>query len=112
MSYKQERTSKLIERELSNILLHETKDERLKYVTITGAKLTNDFSIATVYYTILGDQEQKEATIKNLNDAKGFLKTQLGNNLELRKVPELVFKYDESIEYGNKIDDILKNINS
>ncbi|HOA63874.1 MAG: 30S ribosome-binding factor RbfA [Acholeplasmataceae bacterium] len=110
MSVKNERLAKTIEREISNILLFKTKDQRLKYITITGVRLNNDFSIATVYYTVIGDEEQKKSTAKNLEDAKGFIKTLLGETLEIRKVPELIFKYDESIEYGNRIEEILKNL--
>lgn len=112
MSFKQERLAKIIEREISNIILLNTKDDRLKYVTITGVKLNKDSSIATVYFTVLGDELQKEATTANLQEAKGYIKGQLSKVLEIRKIPEIVFKYDESIEYGNKIDEILKNIKS
>ena len=110
MSIKQERLAKILEREISNIILMETKDQRLKYVTITGVRVNKPFSQATVYFTVIGDDEQKASTSKNLNDAKGFIKSLLGQNLELRKIPELVFKYDESTEYGNRIEQILKNI--
>lgn len=112
MSFKQERLAKIIEREISNIILLNTKDDRLKYVTITGVKLNNDSSIATVYFTVLGNEEQKQSTSINLQEAKGFIKGQLSKVLEVRKMPELIFKYDESIEYGNKIDEILRNIKS
>ena len=52
-----------------------------------------------------------ESTKKNLENAKGFIRSSLGKGLEIRKVPELIFKYDESMEYGKKIDDILKGLN-
>lgn len=110
MSYKQERLEKILEREISNMLLLEIKDDRLKYVTITKVALTNDLSIATVYYTVRGNEEQKEATTKNLIEASGFIRTSLSKKLEIRKVPELRFKYDESLEYGERIEQILKDI--
>lgn len=110
MGYKQERLEKIIEREISTIILSQVKDERLKYVTITKVSLTNDLSIATVYYTVLGNEAQKEATTNSLLEARGFIRTALSKILEVRKIPELRFKYDDSLEYGKKIDDILKDL--
>ena len=110
MAYRVERIEKIIEREIGNILLSEVKDQRLRYVTITNVKVTNDLSIATVFYTIIGDENQFVSTKKNLEDAKGFIRSKLSKVLEIRKTPELRFKYDESFEYGNKIEEILKNL--
>lgn len=110
MGYKQERLEKIMEREISNIILSEVKDDRLKYVTITKVSLTNDLSIATVYYTVLGNDLQKEATAENLLEAKGFIKSALSKTLEIRKIPDLRFKYDDSLEYGDKIEKILKDL--
>ncbi len=108
MSFRQERLEKIIEREISTILMN-SKDERLRLVIPTSVRLTNDLSIATVFFTILGN-DSKEEVIAGLNDAKGFVRSSLGKVLEVRKVPELKFKYDESLEYGKKIEDILKGI--
>lgn len=110
MAFKQERLEKLIEKEISRIIFQEVKDDRLRFVTITNAKLTGDLSIATVYFTVLGDEEQRKATVQNMEEAKGFIRGQLGKVLEIRKIPELKFKYDESLEYGEKIEKILKEI--
>ncbi len=109
MAYKIERLEKIIEREIGTILLN-SKDERLRFVTVTKVSLTSDASIATVYYTILGSNEQKEATAKNLENATGFIRSSLGKSLEIRKIPEIRLKYDESMAYGEKIEEILKNI--
>jgi ribosome-binding factor A len=111
MGYKQERLEKAIERELGNILVSEIKDDRLKYVTFTKVSLTADLSIATVFYTVRGTEEQSIATSKNLEDAKGFIRTALSRALAIRKVPELRFKYDKSLEHRERIDSILKNLN-
>jgi ribosome-binding factor A len=110
MAFRQERLERIIERELGMIISREVKDDRLKFVTITKVALTNDLSIATVYYTILGDQEQRVATEANLQDAKGFIRSSLGRKLDVRKIPELRFKFDESLQQGQKIEDILKNL--
>lgn len=110
MAFRIERVEKIIEREIGNILLTEVKDQRLRYVTITNVRLTGDLSIATVYYTIMGDSDQIESTKRNLEDAKGYIRSLLSKKLDLRKTPELKFKYDESLAYGNKIEEILKSI--
>lgn len=110
MAFRIERVEKIIEREIGNILLTEVKDQRLRYVTITNVRLTGDLSIATIYYTIMGDSDQIESTKRNLEDAKGYIRSLLSKKLDLRKTPELKFKYDESLAYGNKIEEILKSI--
>ncbi len=112
MSFRQERLEKIIEREIGTFLLQEAKDERLKFITITKVRLTNDFSIATVYYTVYGNEIQKASTSENLEDAKRLIRGHLGRVLEIRKIPELKFKYDESMEYGEKIEKILNEIKS
>lgn len=110
MAFKRERMEKIIERELSSIIFSEVKDERIKFVTITNVNVTNDLSIATVFYTVLGDEDQINSSIEALNDATGFIRSKLAKRLEVKKVPELRFKYDESFEQGNKIEEILRNL--
>lgn len=110
MSYKQERLERQIERELGTILLGETKDQRLRYVTITKVRLNGDYSLATVYYTIMGTEDQIENTKRILEEAKGFLRSTLSKKLKLRKTPELILQYDKSMEYGERIENILKDL--
>ena len=110
MAFKRERLENILKREISTIIFSDVKDDRLKFVTITKVDLTNDLSIATVYYTVLGDKEQVEATAQNLAEAKGFIKGLLGKRLEIKKIPDLKFKFDESFEQGNRIEEILKQI--
>lgn len=112
MSFKKERLEKIISREVSLIISREIKDERLQFVTITNVNLTNDLLIATLFYTIYGKPEQIEITKKALLEAKGFIKGYLSKILEIRKIPELIFKYDESFAEGNKIEEILRSIKS
>ena len=111
MAFKKERLEKIIARETSQILFSEVKDQRLKLVTITNVNLTGDLSIATIFYTVYGDELVKEDTSKALEEAKGFIRLNLGHRIEDKKVPELRFKYDESFEQGNRIEDILKGLN-
>ncbi len=110
MAFTKERMEKTYEREISSVIFQEVKNEKIKFVTITKVSLTNDYSYATVYYTIYGTEEQVNATKDALLDAKGFIKSALSKRLNVRKIPDLIFKYDESFEKGNKIEQILRNL--
>lgn len=110
MAFKKERMEKILEREISNTIFQDIKDERIKFVTVTNVSLTNDLSLATVFYTVYGNENQVNATIEALNEAKGFIRTILSKKLEVKKTPDLRFKYDESYEQGNRIDSILESL--
>ena len=104
------RISSEVLRELSSIMLLEARDETLKHITLTGCEVTNDLSYAKVYYTYMGDEDM-EAVKKNLEVAEPYLRTMLASKMkDLRKMPELRFYVDESIEYGNNIERILDDI--
>lgn len=110
MSIKTERLANLLVKEISEILMTEIKDEDIRFVTITHIDLSTDLSYAKVYCTILND-ETKDKCIHDLNGAKGFIRNELiKRKLEMRKIPELNFIFDESIEYGNKIEKIINEI--
>ena len=78
-------------------------------VSITEVRVTNDLSNATVYYTV--PDYLKEKIVGSLDKAKGFLRSELARRVKARKMPELVFKYDEALEYGNHINEIINNLN-
>jgi len=104
-----DRLETLIQRELSLILQREVKDQ-VGFITITGVKVTNELSFIFAYYTVFGTKEDLVKTQESLDRAKGFIKNQLATRVKMRKVPELVFKFDESYTKGLKIDSILKDI--
>lgn len=108
MSIKIERINNMMVEQISYIVATEVKDEDIKFVTITGANVTNDLSFAKIYFTTL---KNKEETLKALNNASGFIRKMLADRVELRHIPELTFVYDESIEYGKRIEQIIENIN-
>lgn len=110
MGYRIDRIEKVIEKELAIILTQEAKSELLKFVSITKVVVTKDLAIATIWYTVLGKIDEVEATKKQLVSATGYLRTELAHRLDLRKTPELRFKYDESLIYGNKIESILESL--
>lgn len=107
---KQGHISSDILRNLSNIMLLESRDETLKHITLTGCEVTNDLSLARIYYTYMGD-ESIEAVKDNLKVAEPYLRTILAGKMsDLRKIPELRFIQDTSREYGNKIDELIEKI--
>lgn len=105
------RVGEQIKKELSLILQSELKDPRIGFTTVTGVEVTNDFSQAKVYLSVLGNDEQKESTLKALDQASGYIRSELGRRIRLRYTPELTFKFDNSIEYGSKIERMLKKLN-
>jgi ribosome-binding factor A len=84
------------------------EDPRLKYVVITHVKLSADLQLASVYYRIIevGSVDEKDV-IKGLDSCKGYLKRMISSKIKLRRVPDLRFFFDESIEYGSHIEGIL-----
>ena len=110
MGFRIQRVEKIIERELASIIFSEVHNELIKFVSITKVALNKDMSVAMVWYTVLGNDGEIEATKKALEQAKGFLRSELAHRLDLRKTPELRFKYDESLAYGNHINEVIENL--
>lgn len=111
MSIKTERIGNLLMKEISDILQNEVHDADIKFVTITAVKVDTDLSLAQVYCTVF-NKDNKDKCLHDLNAAKGFIKTELAKRkLEIRKIPDLRFIYDESIEYGTRIEKIISKIN-
>jgi ribosome-binding factor A len=104
------RVGEQIKKELSQIVQSELKDPRIGFLTVTGVEITNDLSIAKVFLSVMGTDEQKEATLKALSSGSGYIRSELGKRIRLRKIPELQFKFDASIDYGSKIDIILHQL--
>ena len=98
-----------VQRALSDILQNEIKD-KLAFITITAVKITNELSFMYAYYTVYGSEEEVKQTKETLERAKGFIKNQIAKRVKMRKVPELIFKYDHSYETGKHIEDIIRNI--
>jgi len=109
-SPRQRRVGDQLQKEISDLLLREVKDPRIGFVTLTGVEVSGDLRHAKVFYTVLGEQEQKDHTQKALDKASSFVRSELGKRLRLRVTPELQFRYDTSLEYGNRIDSMLKEL--
>lgn len=104
-----ERLNHAFMEEISMILMEEVRDEDLKFVTITGCDITNDLSYAKVYFTVL-DKDKKEKVLEDINNAASFIRGKLSERIEIRHTPELKFIYDDSIEYGEKIEKIIDKL--
>lgn len=95
---------------LTTVIFEEANDSILKNITITECKTTNDLSVCKVYFTSLIDKEHQQLEKELNDDTASYLRMKLAENIELRNIPQLRFKYDESIEYGNNIEKIIKEI--
>ncbi len=109
MSVKLERMNSTFVKVISEILHNEIKDENIKFVSVTGCEITNDLSYAKVYVTVF-DNEKKKDTMKALDKAKSFIRGEISKRVEIRHTPELRFIFDESIEYGEKIEGLINKI--
>ncbi|MBO8615194.1 30S ribosome-binding factor RbfA [Staphylococcus aureus] len=109
-SMRAERVGEQMKKELMDIINKKVKDPRVGFITITDVVLTNDLSQAKVFLTVLGNDKEVENTFKALDKAKGFIKSELGSRMRLRIMPELMYEYDQSIEYGNKIERMIQDL--
>ncbi len=109
MSIKIDRLNNIIMREISMILQTEIKDSDIKFVTVTAVKTTSDLSYSKIYVTCLNDAKRNE-TMKALNNASGFIRKVLADRIEVRHIPKLEFVFDGSIEYGQRIEEKIKEI--
>ncbi len=110
MFKRSEKVAEAIHEMVSELLVKGLKDPRIGFVTITGVKVTDDLHLATVYFTVIGSDAEKKSTEQGLNSARGFIRKEMGKALRMRYVPDLMFRYDESVEYGSRIESLLKQI--
>ncbi len=105
MSRRSERTSKLIQREISGLLEREINDPRLsKLISVTEVTLSPDLKHAKIFVSTLSSEiNNKEETLAGFNNASGFLRRELASHLKLRYTPQLSFHYDDSIERGARL---------
>lgn len=104
------RVADQIRSELANLLARDVHDPGIGFVTLTRVQVTPDLQQARVYYTALGDQKTRTASGRALERAAPFLRRQLGARLRLRRTPELIFLFDESISGQDRIEQILEEI--
>ena len=112
MSKRVNRVAEQMKKELGEIILQKLKDPRIGFITVTDVEVTGDLQNATIFISVLGSDAEKDATLKGLNKAKGFIRTEIGKRMRLRVTPEIEFEFDESIAYGNRIQTLLTQVNN
>ncbi len=103
------RVGDLIKEEVADIIMHKLKDPRLGFITVTDARVSSDLRHAKIYISVL-EAVKKDETLKILMSSTGFIRSELAKRVKIKFIPEIVFKFDESIEYGAKIDRMLNEI--
>ncbi len=104
---RRERVAEQIRAELSEIVQHELSDPRMGWVTLTRVEMSPDLNYAKVFVSIYGPEKERAATLRVLEHAAGFIRSQLGRRVRLRQTPELQFRPDDSLEQTQRIHDIL-----
>jgi ribosome-binding factor A len=106
------RVGEQIHKEISALLIKGLKDPRIGFVTITAVEVTSDLHLARIFFTVIGDEKVRRDTEKGLQSSVPFLRRELGRRLALRHTPDILFSYDSSLEYGNRIETLLKEIHT
>ena len=110
-NYRSYRVAQEIQREVNDILQRRVRDPRVQNITITDVAVTGDLQQATIYYSLLSDKaSDHQKAEQGLQKATGLIRKELGRRLRIYKTPELTFKEDESVRYGNHIDDLIRKM--
>lgn len=111
-SIKNTRINQEVQRELSMLIARELKDPRIHPMTsVVHAEVAPDLKTAKIYVSVLGDEQNRQDTLKGLRSAAPFLRGQLAHGLNLRNTPELIFIADQSIEYGVAMSKLIDEVN-
>jgi ribosome-binding factor A len=105
-----QRVRQLLKEEISRLLQRDVKDVRIGRVTITDVEVTRDLRHATIYVNVTGDDARKAEALKGLSSASGFLRSRLGRELTIRRVPELRFSIDRTHEHAARISELLAEV--
>ncbi len=107
------RISSEVKRVVSELIRTELRDPRISDMTsITDVEVTSDLSYANIFISVYGDEEVKKESMDGLNNAKGFIKKELGERLDLRHIPEVVFKLDDTVDKGMRIEELISSLHS
>ncbi len=106
------RVGEQIQKEISALLIKGLKDPRIGFVTITAVEVTPDLHLARVFFSVMGSESDIKNTEKGLKSSVPYLRRELGKRLRMRYVPDLLFQFDHSLAYGNRIDTLLRQINT
>lgn len=109
-SYRPERVGEQIHKEVAHLMMHGIKDPRVSPVIITGVQVSRDLSLARVYFTVTDEAGERKEAERGLKSVAPYVRRQLGQLMRMRFIPEIRFVYDSSISYGQKIDDLLRQV--
>lgn len=107
MSRRTEQVAEAIKEDISVLIQRELKDPRVGFVTVTRVEVTPDLKHAKVFFSVIGDSEQRDQSLTVLKHASSFLRHELARQLTLRYVPQLYFQFDEAVEHSDKIHKLL-----
>ncbi len=110
MAYRKEKLEELIHRIVSDVLLKETKDPRIGFVTVTGVKLSKDYSVARVGISILGNAREMRKSMEGLKSSIGFIQHRVGKELGMRQTPRIEFELDPTIAEGIRMAGVIDNL--
>lgn len=110
MHKRSDKVAEAIHELVSELLVKGIKDPRIGFVTVTGVKVTDDLHVAKVYFTVIGSDEEKRSSTAGLNSSRGYIRREMGKRLRMKYIPDLIFEYDTSLDYGNRIDALLKEV--
>ncbi len=105
-----EKVADLIRKEISGMLLKNLKDPRIGFVTITRVAVSADYRLAKVYFSVMGTSEDRDRSTEGLNSARGYVRKELGRRLTLRYIPDIIFRYDPSVEYGIHMEEVFHHL--
>jgi ribosome-binding factor A len=105
-----QRVGEEILQELGTLLVREVHDPGIGFITLTRTKVSPDLQLVRIYYTLIGDDKRKREAQKALERATPFLRRQIGARVRLRRVPELRFEFDQSVEHQERIERILLDL--
>jgi len=104
------RVGELLKEEISQIVLREMKDPRIGFVSITDVEVSGDLRHAKVFISVYGTDKEKEETLEGLQQAQGFVRKLVGERVKIHHIPEIIFRYDDSIENGVHISELIKDL--
>ena len=108
--YRKERLDELLKRELESIICYELSDPRLDHITVSEVDVSKDLQTARVYIGVLEDKAKEREVMNGLDDARGFIRNQIAGRVQLRKVPDLVFRLDRTLGDVQRIDTIIDQL--
>lgn len=104
-----QRLSILLREEIADIIMRRVKDPRLGFVTVTDVEMSEDLKIARIFISVMRE-EDKEMTLEILNAAKGLIRSEVSKRVRTKFIPAIEFRIDRSIEHGDRIDKLLREI--